>query len=238
MSISDHTLNIIMAICALIAIVVTVVFYFLQRKRKEISFRILYQIDLLSRNEQLENKVKILYEGVEVTNIQILTIKVVNSGNIPIVKSDFDTPLKLELNGKVRILGLERISANPPYLEVSYETNHNYLLVEPLLLNSRDWLIFKLIAEGRVTSIKASGRIKDIHTIKNWEDKKSAFDLYMTFCMGGFTVLLLLAAVFITPQSHQSKTDNTIFLTVAFGLLILMIVFGVLIFREKTRKKN
>ena len=92
MTLTDHQLNIIVAICAILALIISIAIYFLQKGKKSLSFRIVSLVNLLSQKEELEGKVKIFYETTEVKNLQVLTISFINSGKIAIMKSDFVVP--------------------------------------------------------------------------------------------------------------------------------------------------
>ena len=155
-----------MAAGAVIAILVAIIIYYLQKTKKKIAYRVRSAIDLLTSNERLEGKVKVLYEGVEVENIQVLELKVFNGGNSAIVKSDFEGPLKIRFPNTRKILSAQLVSATPVDLAISFATGRNELLIDPLLLNRKDAMQFKIILSGDYMPIEISGRIKDVVKIK------------------------------------------------------------------------
>jgi hypothetical protein len=236
MSLTDHFLTLIIAGCAVIGILVAFIIYYLQKGKKNLSYRVLYVVNLLSRDEELKGRVKILFDGNEVTNIQLLTLRLFNGGNTSIVKSDFEGPMKVEFNGNVRILSSELIQAVPENLEVAFDASAQNIMIYPLLLNGNDSMTFKLIIEGKFESLRILGRIRDIRAIKNLEIKNSFIQFYIAIALSALLIVSLVASLFATGKNGQRLLNFTESIGVILILSILITCIGVLTFRGKKGK--
>ena len=67
---------------ALIAILVSIVIYYLQRQRKELAFGVLSEHHLLGVDEELADRVVVTFDGQPVKNIKLVIFGVKNSGNL------------------------------------------------------------------------------------------------------------------------------------------------------------
>ena len=159
------------------------------------SYSIISKIDLLTKNEKITGKVQVVYEGTEVDNIQVLTLKLFNGGNKAIVKSDFDGPIRIEFKNGVKILSTESLSIKPDNLELTFVGYETYILIEPLLLNSKDSMTFKFIGDGKFELLSIAGRIKDINSIKYEPNKDSRRMFLAGNFVGGILVCFTLKKV-------------------------------------------
>lgn len=64
--------------------------YFKQRQRKNISFEVLSNSSLLSVQDEIKKDVQILYKGKLVQQVNLILLRLVNSGNVPILSVDFE----------------------------------------------------------------------------------------------------------------------------------------------------
>ena len=88
------------ALLALLAIGISIYFFFLQRKKKALSYRILTDTELLTVDEQIKGEIKIIYGKLPIQNVHLLVMKVENNGNMPILSSDFEEPLLFSIRRK------------------------------------------------------------------------------------------------------------------------------------------
>jgi hypothetical protein len=76
-----------------VALIVTIVIYYLQKQRKELAFGVLSARTLVNVSEQVASRVVISFDGVPVTNIRLVVIGLKNSGDKPILATDFERPM-------------------------------------------------------------------------------------------------------------------------------------------------
>ena len=93
------------AIFGLVAIGIAILIFWLQRTRKSLGYEVISNTSLLTIKEELEGKLQILYEKESVNNVQLIVIKLINTGNLPIASNDYELPLRLIFN-----IGLSQIS--------------------------------------------------------------------------------------------------------------------------------
>ena len=154
------------------------------RKKRSISYEEMTNVPLIKIEEGVEEEVKILYEGNEVKNVQLLRIKIINTGNDDLVKDDFNKPIIIECNEEAEIMDMSAWESNPPGIQVYFgKPKPNVATVIPDLINSKDWFICKfLINQFRNFEIKI--RIKGIKDIKEYKPYFGLiYFLSMTFSM-------------------------------------------------------
>src|ERR1700719_931904 len=175
----------------ILTVLASIIIYQLQKRKKNLSYTILSNIELLTKNEKVTGKVQVLYEGHEVNNIQVLTLKLFNGGNTSIDKTDFNEDIKIEFPSPTKILSVELVSTRPKDLSVSCDDiSPNGVIIFPLLLNGGDEITYKFIGDGELKDFTITGRIKDISSIKKVKEKTSLFPL--TAISG----LLLVSTIF------------------------------------------
>lgn len=153
-----------------LAIAVAVEVYFLQRKKKSLSFRVVTNTSLLPLDEavksEAKDKLQILFDGKPVQNVHLLELEILNDGNVPIPTSDFERPLTFKLGTVTKILvepELVRVSGRS--LKPTWGSATNSIHIDPLLLNSKDSMIFKFLLDEFDGAIDADTRIVGVKEI-------------------------------------------------------------------------
>ena len=136
----NHLVEIILGILVISAMVGI---FLAQRKKKNLSYDIISNVSLLEVENDLQKKVKVLYEGSEVKNVHLLTLRFINNGNQPIDGNDYAGPIKISFNDNAVILTCEIIDEEPVNLGLKLCKTENVLLLPPLLLNSKDAFLSK-----------------------------------------------------------------------------------------------
>ncbi len=130
--------------------------------RKSLSYEVissnLVRIDV---DERLKKKTKVLYDGKRVENVSTLLIKITNTGNRPILTTDYIEPITIWLSGKALILdaGME---THPATLNAEVGFDDQNIVFDPVMLNSGDSIkIAALIKnysqwgmDGRIVGVK------------------------------------------------------------------------------------
>jgi hypothetical protein len=76
------------AILGLIAIIISIMLFWIQHQRKSLSFEIIHNAYLVRSKDEVKDKLKILYEKKPIENLLLLIVRLVNTGNVPILASD------------------------------------------------------------------------------------------------------------------------------------------------------
>lgn len=149
-------------IFSIAAIGATFLVYFWQRDRRELAFGTFYQAPLLGVSEELAKRVQISFDGQAISNLQLVVLALKNSGNRAITKSDFERDLRIDMGVGVSILSADVTKQSPPNLAAQVQAHHNHIVVSPLLLNPKDYVLVKLLTTGAVASAQANARIVGI----------------------------------------------------------------------------
>ena len=155
------------AIISVLALIVAIIFFYLQRTRKAISYEIISDVAVLSIREELDGKIELLYERIPVQNVHLIIVKIYNSGNISIRPEDYDEkhPITILLNEESEILSEEIVKMYPNNLDVIIKSNKNQLILEPFLLNKKEWVTVKMLVSGFKDDIEIENRHK-LHICK------------------------------------------------------------------------
>ena len=154
------------AIVALIALCATVAIFHFQRKRKVLSYQVTSSSSLLSVREEVEGKIKILYEGTPIWRVHLVVVRIHNSGNVPIQKSDYERPLSISFGEDSRILSAEVTETSPENLDVTIDPSEDCLILEPLLLNSRDSITLKVLVSEFRSDLEVDARIVGVKQVR------------------------------------------------------------------------
>lgn len=139
--------------------------FYVQRQNKELSYEILSATSLISKNKEIEGKLKILYQNKEVDNIYLIIIKLTNSGNVSLNRSDYESPIIFSFNQNISIMEADIIRTEPDNIKSEINIDKNRLIIKPLLLNESDSITFKIILPSFEGYINADARIFGIKDI-------------------------------------------------------------------------
>lgn len=219
--------TIILIIVTAIAAAVPIVVFILQRQRKTLEYDILSVSPLLTGNE-LQGRVTIQFDhNREVQNIYLLILKLINSGNFPITATDFEGPIKIQFDKDNEVLSAEVTEKNPLNLDPKLKAIRDGLALDPLLLNSGDYIIIKALLTSYSGEIQINGRIAGVKDIQ--KIKEPSFPIYMAF--GGLVISLTgLLFIFVLGQ---------IFLGPSLLLIgYIMVIYGAALRRKSKKNVN
>lgn len=167
--------NPIWAVIAAIAAVVAIFISIKHHQRKAISYKIVSDTPLLSLKEEVKSRVQVLFDAKPVSNTRLVVLKVFNSGNVPIEVKEFENnePIKIDFGNSTEILDAELLESFPSDIKdkakVTFKDEIGGVMLEPLLLNSKDSVTLKvLLAQTHLSKeIKVTARIVGVHQILN-----------------------------------------------------------------------
>lgn len=180
------------AVFALGAIAVSVVLYFLQRRHKALSYEIVSRTPLMSVKEEVKGRVQILLDGTPVSDAHMVIIRVTNSGNVPIIPSDYLRPVHFDFGETVQILSAEITETNPDNVDASLELGSETVVLTPVLLNGGDSIILKVLVAEFAGKIDVDGRIIGVKRIQIARESRlpyAAMLIGVITTMVGFTSL-------------------------------------------------
>jgi hypothetical protein len=152
-------------IVAVIAVIVTIAVYLSQRSRKELSYEVLWDFPLIGiRN--VEEGLQLLFKGRPLRNAFLFQLRLVNSGNTPIVPADFERPLSMNFGKDVILLNVEVEEANPENLKASLLVKNQSIVLNPVLLNSEDSITIRCMLSEYDGNIEVDARIAGVKKVE------------------------------------------------------------------------
>jgi hypothetical protein len=181
------------AVLAVLAVVVTIFIYFAQRKIKKLSYEIISNTQLLGVKDEIQGKVKVLYNDEEVKNVHLLTVRFLNAGNQSIVTSDYERPVSIGVNANAKILTYEILEQDPSNIGATLYTLDNKIMLNSVLLNAKDSFCIKTLISDLEGNPKIDGRINGVKEISKITDGQVSFIItaLISFVFVGFGALNL-----------------------------------------------
>lgn len=133
------------ALTALLAILVSIRLFNLQRSKKSLAWDVLAAMPVMTISEKLKGRIRITFDGTHVDNVYIVLLRIRNDGNAPILISDFVEPLGLTFPKNTRILGLEVAHTIPRELKPELSIESDEVVFSPLLLNPKDTITLRIL---------------------------------------------------------------------------------------------
>jgi hypothetical protein len=199
------------AVFTLVALAVTVLLYFLKRRRKVLSYEIISRTSLMSVKEEVKGRVQILFDGTPVSDAHMIIMKVTNTGNVPIVPSDYLRPVKFSLGETVQILSAEVMETNPDNIEASVKVDAEAVVLTPVLLNGGDSITLKILLAQFEGEIDVDGRIVGVKHIQTARENSLPF------------VVVVIGAVMTIGGMLLATFQEVGFVTAFVGYILMFI---------------
>ena len=202
--------------------------YVKTRQRKRLAYYAVSYV-LLRVEKEITEKLMILYENKTVQNIDLVEVKITNSGNVPIVPSDYERPIYVFLGENAEILNFEVREKEPRNLQVEARarlkqgTNRNQVEVKPILLNPRDYFKLQFLVT-RLDKIEVDARIAGVKQVELSKEttavaiKSAILSIAMFLCIA----VLGISRLLFTQFEAQNFATIIIFTTsIALALYLL-----------------
>jgi len=232
--IRDPIWQFIGAILALAAIFISIGLYLRQRRRKAMSYEIVSQTPLLSMEEEVKGKLKILFEDEPVQKVHLIVAKVINSGNLSILPTDYQRPVSFGFDNEARVLTAEVIETNPDSLEASIGIEGKKVVFEPTLLNEKDSITLKMLVSQFDGQVTVDGRIVGVKDIRKFTEWPVHFILATVIGFGLFSISLIGFVLYLARLIPTEIAQA--FLLPCFVLGSLLNVIGALGDREMRKR--
>jgi hypothetical protein len=208
------------AVLAALAVFISVIVYLKQRRRKSLSYAILTNTSLLKWEAlAIKERLQLTYDGKAVQQASLIIVKIINSGSLPIISSDYELPVSLGF-GKAKILSAEIAEVHPRSLNVSIsvegDTSGEKVVISPTLLNSGDWIALKILVAGFEYEIVVDGRIVGVNEIRKSEKQEGPFWVFLF--VGFVSYLVGLGGSLVV--SFGNPLWPYIFVLVVVGLIL------------------
>lgn len=208
---------------AFVAIVVPILIYLKQRQRKALSYEILSRTPLLSIEEEVKGKLKILFNNNPAQDVHLVVVRIINSGNVQIVSDDYERPVSLDFGENTQIFTTEVSDANPKSLRPNVNIENTKVVLEPVLLNSRDSITLKMLV-GQFDSqkqISVDGRIAGVKDIRKSGERRTQ---YIILHWGGTVLTWIGMILFLRLFPLSSLIQGRLYIIIIFLGLVLMVI--------------
>jgi hypothetical protein len=166
----DPIWQVVGVVAAFIAIVATVLIYYKQRQQKKLSYRITSNTPLLSIDEAIKEDLQILYHGKDIKQANLVTIDIINSGNLPITTADYEQTVNISFGKDAQILSAEITTMRPQNINATIHVDKEVVTLNPVLLNADDSISLKFIVSYQSKGPIFGGRIVGVKDIKELSD--------------------------------------------------------------------
>jgi hypothetical protein len=114
--------------------------------RPELTITIEDKFPVVIKYLAIESDIQVLYRGVETKEVSAAFFTLANTGNVPILPSDYIKPISLTIDANAEIADVAVISRQPENVDLSVtQTLSQSLKLSKALLNAGDILRFRLI---------------------------------------------------------------------------------------------
>jgi len=162
----DPMWQFVAVILGILAILISYILYRKQSQKKSLEYEIISSTPLLSMEEEVRGKLQMFFNKEPVKQVHLIQVRIFNSGNMPILSTDFKRPVGLSFGEEAQILTAEIAEVNPDSLEASTTIEDEEVVLVPTLLNQGDSVKLKMLVSKFDGQIAVKGRIvgiKDIH---------------------------------------------------------------------------
>ncbi len=215
-------------IAVIAAILVPIIIYLAQRKRKSLAYEIVASTPLLSVAEEIKGKLKILYEDKPVSKVHLVLIKLTNTGNVSILSTDFDRNVSFSFGDSTQILTAEVSDTDPKNnIDACIMIIENRIILENMLFNNGDSVTIKALLNQFDEEIEIDGHIVGIKEIEKRKERKDRekLNLFISIFMGISMLSYILGLVI-----PSIRTPSIVI--AGFSLSIVLIIFMIFSIKE------
>jgi len=142
---------------------------------------------------------RVTIAGKDVTAPYLSTIIIRNTGNIPIMPEDFQTPVRITVINEAKIVQIY-YEKKPADIDVAISYTQKEVSLAPTLLNPNDKLFLQIFTEGAKPELETGARIAGIKKVvtKEWETGTPWGEIgwaHFAFLFLGVFVFLALAGM-------------------------------------------
>jgi len=198
----DPAWQFVAAVVAVIALLVTVSIYLIDRPVKRLQVQILSNSPLISVNTDISPQIQILYKDKPVQTLSLILLRFENVGNEPIRESDYSEPIRILLSPNAEVGEVIVQETKPEGIDLNPTVGaSNQVEIAKALLNPGDQVVLKVLALNNDGTLKVEARIVGIPDLE------------------------ILSALEDSTQSNNSASYWILFIGLGVAVLIVISVF-------------
>jgi hypothetical protein len=152
-------------VLGIVAIIISISAIRFQQNIKEITCKILSIAPLFDVKDDMQGKLKFLFDDKPVKTAFLIVFKIMNSGKTPVTADDQKRAITVNIPAD-KILTADIIEKNPHDIDASITTQNCSITLEPTLLNPGETITIKTVAESFSGKITTSARIVGANQIE------------------------------------------------------------------------
>jgi hypothetical protein len=217
---SDLTFQYITIILvAILTLAVGILAYLRRHTSKSLSFKIVNIIPMLSFRKEIRDKIKVTYEGNDVEDVTVFLLGFVNTGNVPVVPSDFIKPFSISFAKDVKVLTAELFESKPANMGLDLTSSPDTVTIKPLLINPKDSFTIKILTTKSFTEFGTDFRIIGVNEIKQIKPKLTEPNLFF------MAYVTFMALLFVSLVGYNSTKNDAFIVLGGISLLVLIASF-------------
>ena len=146
------------------------------------SKKLAYEIESLKRIISHPTEIGlgslVSFRGIPVSDIDLLSVRIVNAGGEPIHADDFTTPLELHFEPPTQLLSVAVSRTRPNDLVPSLTREELAIGLSPLLLNPGDEISLRILVSKFTRTLTVSGRIVGVSQIDEVVTAEARYIIY------------------------------------------------------------
>lgn len=213
----QHILIWVPSISATIALI-ALIYNYRRNPRKNLCYEVLFNQALVSVDNKVKNRVKVLFDDVEVPEVHIVIIRFTNIGNTPITAKDFVTPITINLSKEAKILHSGFGETSPKGIPVSAAIEGNNYLLQSAVLNP-GYSVPVIIYATKVFSIEVSGIIEGVKIISR---RNLSLNPFRYKNRPGFFITLLVLSIITASLILMGYRKLSVY---PLGLIFLQLMY-------------
>jgi hypothetical protein len=183
----------IAGIATVIGIFLTIYFFFIQRPIKELSYAQTSITQFVRSESNVEQDIEVFYKKKKVSRVSGLTLKFWNSGNVPIISSDYEKNVKFTVPKNCQILDANVVSEFPEKIGLKMSFNSNEVVLNRQLLNAGDEAIISFVIANCEPILTGSARITGVSMLKKSKIEKSGRSIISNTLFAAVILISILA---------------------------------------------
>lgn len=215
----------------LLAIIVAIVLFLIQRERKEMAYAVISDTPMVSVQkdvaDQVAVQVQVLFRQKPVNDVHLVILDMWNSGNKPIEEKDYtnNTTVTFPLGAKVNTLDVSILSTRPDSLKTDVKLDHDLqnISLSPLLLNRKDLISLRILLTDYQGKLSVSARISGISQLRDFNHLQANF-FYRVYKV--LPATLLFSAISFTGWFLTTRDVGVAFSGALFTFLLISILAG------------
>jgi hypothetical protein len=152
----------------IVGLIAGYIYFRSQRTRKGLIYQVVSNSPLVMATDRIGGQLTVAFNDKPVDDANLMIIRFVNSGNVPILSSDFSGALRVKLTDDAKVLSAEITETTPASLEpaVQATTAGNVVDIAPLLLNAGDSFSLRLFVDHSGPDVSVVARIVGISDVR------------------------------------------------------------------------